>query len=158
MRYRYILSRNCKPSDSICDFRLISHREIGAVAREAGRSFYRVCIPSDLQLEKYSCDPYATTNDTRTIGELGFDIIMTMWDGSRKILPKGADVEAISKEQFQKWRESLFKSPKTAYRPYPPTENDHISKPSISEIISKAKSKEEKSKTDGMKRTIKERE
>lgn len=115
MRYRYITNGSCNPTEPIYKFRLISHRVIGSTAKVAGSYFYRVNIPDDLQLTKYWCDPYSTTNDTRTIGELGFDIIMTMWDGSRKILPKGADIEVISKEQFLKWRERLFESKKKSF-------------------------------------------
>jgi len=107
-RYRYITNGSCKPTDPICDFRLISHREIGKKTCVAGETLYRVCIPDDLHLEKYSCDSYSTTNDKRTIRELGYDIVMTMWDGKRKVLPKGADVDAISKEQFAKWLKSYY--------------------------------------------------
>lgn len=107
MKYRYIISPQCRPEDAICAFRLISHRVIGLVAKEPGRTYYRVHIPEDLKLEKYSCDEYATTEDKRTLAELGCDAVMTMWDGSRKLVPQGVDVEALSKEQFRKWVQSL---------------------------------------------------
>lgn len=146
MRYRYITNGRCKPTDPICDFRLISHREIGKKTRIAGETLYRVCIPDDLHLEKYSCDSYSTTNDKRTIEELGYDIVMTMWDGKRKVLPKDADVEAISTEQFGKWRKSLAEKPETAHQmPHltPEDLDNHLSnkKNALEEIISSAKAK-----------------
>ena len=87
MRYRYITNGMCSPAEPICNFRLVSHKEIRTIAKEPGRTYYRVNIPYDLSLIKYECDKYSTTDDKRTIGELGYDIVLTMSDGSRKILP-----------------------------------------------------------------------
>jgi hypothetical protein len=123
MKYRYIIA-SCSPSDPISNFRLASHREIGKIAKEVGRTFYRVNIPDDLVLSKYSCDNYSTTNDNRTIEELGFDIIMTMWDGSRKVISKDADIKAIEDEQSKKWQKSLYENYDSAYHPYPKTQED----------------------------------
>ncbi len=39
-------------------------------------SVIRVQIPSDVLLTKYSCDNYSTTGDTRTLEELGCDIMV----------------------------------------------------------------------------------
>ena len=124
MKYRYITSGLCKPTDSICNFRLVSHREIGSIAKEVGRTIYRVNIPDNLKLEKWACDTYSTTNDKRTIEELGYDIIMTMWDGSRKILPKNIDIRKLEQEQNEKWRTSLRQDYNTAYHPHPKPQED----------------------------------
>ena len=86
MRYRYITNGMCASIEPICNFRLISHKEIGTIAKEPGATYYRVKLPDDLSLTKYECDTYSTTDDKRPIGELGYDIVMTMSDGSRKIL------------------------------------------------------------------------
>jgi len=73
-RYRYILSGVVLGDGRICDFYLIAGNNIkpeydGAVA-------VRVNIPSDLELTKYSCDSYSTTDDQRTMNQLGYDILI----------------------------------------------------------------------------------
>ncbi|AKQ08374.1 hypothetical protein PQE66_gp059 [Bacillus phage PBC2] len=73
-RYRYITNGTVIGSDQICDFRLIAgvkmtHPYNGAVA-------LRVKIPEDLILEKWRCDPYSTTDDKRTLDELGYDLMI----------------------------------------------------------------------------------
>lgn len=110
MKYRYITCGTCKPSDPICHFRLISHRYIGSVQKEAGSIYIRVRIPDDLQLEKWSCDEYSTTEDTRSIKELGYNYVVTMWNGKRKVLSCGADdVVEFARKQFSKWVDNLYK-------------------------------------------------
>lgn len=138
MRHRYITSGLCEPTDPVCNYRLISHREIGSVAKEVGRILYRVNIPDNLKLEKWACDTYATTNDKRTIRELGYDYIVTMHDGKRKRFPKEADVNAIAKEEVEKWRELLYKDYNSAYHPYPKSEEDvNLDKQVYAKFISK---------------------
>lgn len=73
-RYRYVLNGIVLGEDKICNFRLIAGSNIkpsynGAIA-------IRVKIPNDLELTKYSCDPYSTTDDERTINELGYDVLI----------------------------------------------------------------------------------
>lgn len=36
----------------------------------------RVNIPDDKVLTKYRLDPYSTTEDQRTLNELGYDVLM----------------------------------------------------------------------------------
>lgn len=135
MKYRYVTA-SCNPTDKICEFRLISHREINKGTNYPGKKIYRIKIPNDLQLKKWSCDTYATTEDTRTIEELGFDIIVIMWDGKRKIVPQNVDADAFAKEQNDKWTQFLFKNPKEAYHPFENIESSGV-KP-LSERLAEA--------------------
>jgi hypothetical protein len=71
-RYRYILNGIALGEDNISDFRLIAGNNIKPDYNVA----LRVEIPSDLKLTKYNCDPYSTTEDQRTLNELGYDILI----------------------------------------------------------------------------------
>ena len=135
MKYRYITA-SCEPTDKICEFRLISHREINKGTNYPGKKIHRIKIPNDLQLEKWSCDTYATTKDTRTIEELGYDVIVIMWNGKRKIVPNGIDADVFAKEQNEKWTQALFQNPKEAYHPFESVETSSI-KP-LSERLAEA--------------------
>ena len=70
-KYRYICCSTAKITDKICEFRLIGGNQL-----KAKSSAIRVEIPSDMELTKYSCDNYSATEDTRTLEELGFDIMI----------------------------------------------------------------------------------
>lgn len=70
-KYRYICCGIAKSTDRISDFRLIG----GSQLLEE-RVVLRVIIPDDLKLLKYSCDNYSTTEDTRTLEELGCDVMV----------------------------------------------------------------------------------
>lgn len=67
-RYRYILSGGVKPTDPIGDYRLVAANHIDP--EYGGMDVIRVTLPDDLVLEKWACDPYATTNDRRRLEEL----------------------------------------------------------------------------------------
>ena len=71
-KYRYISCGIAKSTDKISDFRLIS----GSQLFPQERVVLRVIIPDDLKLSKYSCDSYSTTEDSRTLEELGCDIMV----------------------------------------------------------------------------------
>ncbi|MCA1021579.1 hypothetical protein [Halobacillus litoralis] len=73
-RYRYILSGTVKGEDQINSFRLIGANNIKPSYDK--ETAIRVSIPSDLKLEKWSCDPYSTTEDERTLDELGYDVLV----------------------------------------------------------------------------------
>ncbi len=135
MKYRYIIA-SCKPTDKICEFRLISHREINKGANYPGKKIYRVRIPDNLILNKWSCDTYATTEDTRTIEELGYDVIVIMWNGKRKTVPQNIDADVFAKEQNEKWTQALFQNPKEAYHPFESVETSSV-KP-LSERLAEA--------------------
>lgn len=70
-RYRYITSGIALGEHKISDFRLIGGNNINAEYKAL-----RVTIPDDLELEKLSCDSYSTTKDTRTLDELGYDVLI----------------------------------------------------------------------------------
>lgn len=78
MHYRYITCGAVNPSDKISKFRLVCNRQIKDDA-------IRVRLPDDLILEKYNCDNYSTTDDSRTLEELGYDIICKI-DGKWKVM------------------------------------------------------------------------
>lgn len=65
--------------NKISNFRLIAANNIKPSYN--GESALRVNIPDDLNLEKLSCDSYSTTDDNRTLDELGYDIII--WDSKK---------------------------------------------------------------------------
>lgn len=73
-RYRYILCGTVLGGDKIGGYRLIAGNNIKP---EFDMELaIRVRIPDDLELTKYSCDPYSTTDDKRTLEELGYDVLM----------------------------------------------------------------------------------
>lgn len=63
-RYRYITCELVSPDDHINKFRLIGPSNL------TGDDGIRIELPDDIKLEKWSCDPYSTTEDKRTIREL----------------------------------------------------------------------------------------
>ena len=71
-KYRYIGCGIAKSTDKISDFRLIG----GSQLFPENRVVLRVVIPDDLKLSKYSCDNYSTTEDPRTLEELGCDVMI----------------------------------------------------------------------------------
>lgn len=71
-KYRYISCGIAKSTDKISDFRLIGRSQLFPEERVV----IRVIIPDDLKLSKYSCDNYSTTEDSRTLEELGCDIMV----------------------------------------------------------------------------------
>lgn len=79
-RYRYILCGLVKGTDKISDFRLIAANNVKPEYHEDGA--IKVEIPEDMVLEKWSCDPYSTTRDARTLDELGYDVVI--WDAYNK--------------------------------------------------------------------------
>lgn len=79
-RYRYILNGTVLGSDKICGYRLIAGNNIKSDYN--GASALRVVIPDDMKLEKWSCDSYSTTDDERTLDELGYDVLI--WNKKKK--------------------------------------------------------------------------
>lgn len=73
-RYRYILSGLALGENKISDFRLIAGNMIKPSYN--GASALRVNIPANLKLTKHSCDSYSTTDDNRTLDELGYDVLI----------------------------------------------------------------------------------
>lgn len=73
--YRYITASSVKPSSRICDYKLIGGNQL---SNDDGRDsiVIRVRVPDDMKIEKLSCDSYSTTEDERTIEELGYDILV----------------------------------------------------------------------------------
>ena len=68
MRHRYIFCGLVHPTDPISNFRLIK-----SCRKYNTGEFIRVNIPDDLKLDHFPYDGYSTTNDTRTLEELGYD-------------------------------------------------------------------------------------
>lgn len=79
-RYRYILNGCVLGTDKISKYRLIAQNNIKP--SYDGSSALRVNIPEGFQLEKCSCDSYSTTDDKRTLDELGYD--MLIWNKSKR--------------------------------------------------------------------------
>lgn len=67
MKHRYILCGVVWENTEICNYRLISKPTYSL------GSFVRVNIPNDLSLSHYTGDGYSTTDDKRTVHELGCD-------------------------------------------------------------------------------------
>lgn len=96
IRYRYILSGVVLGKDKISDFRLIAGNMIKPDYN--GSTALRVNIPSDLELTKYSSDPYSTTDDQRTLDELGYDILI--WDSNKKKWNMNNDLKGLNPCDF----------------------------------------------------------
>lgn len=79
-RYRYILCGLVSEADEISIFRLIAANNLRP--NYNNYSAIRVEIPEDMELEKWSCDPYSITYDKRKIGELNYDVVI--WDESKR--------------------------------------------------------------------------
>ncbi|MGX1195787.1 hypothetical protein [Metabacillus sp. SLBN-84] len=73
-RYRYITNGVVVGTDPISDFRLIAGSNLSKPYH--GATALRVQIPRDLKLTKETCDPYSTTDDDRTLEELGYDFMI----------------------------------------------------------------------------------
>lgn len=117
-KYRYILNGSVKPDSPICNYRLIGASNIGNRIE-----CIRVRILDDIKLNKYDCDPYSTTNDTRTIEELGYDIMIKFnnhWKVRNDLKPymahefsdhlKGfcpTPIGYLTKDQYTEWRQKL---------------------------------------------------
>ena len=65
MKYRYITTGLASPDDRLSDFSLISGREMGGFS-----DFIRIEVPDDIKLEKWSCDPYSTTDSDTLLKDL----------------------------------------------------------------------------------------
>jgi len=78
-RYRYITNGTVLGKDKICDYRLIASNNM---TQDFKHVALRVNLPDDLVLEKWSCDPYSTTEDERTLDELGYDLLV--WNRKKK--------------------------------------------------------------------------
>lgn len=73
-RYRYILNGIATGDNRISNFRLIAGNNIKPTYDN--KVALRVNIPSDLKIDKDACDSYSTTEDHRTLDELGYDILI----------------------------------------------------------------------------------
>lgn len=67
MKHRYILCGVVWENPEICNYRLASRPTYSC------GEFVRVNIPDDLKLSHYTYDRYSTTDDKRTVHELGCD-------------------------------------------------------------------------------------
>lgn len=74
-KYRYITNGSVTRESRICDFRLIGGNQLKSGDGRSSTAV-RVQMPNNLKLEKWSCDNYSTTEDERTIDELGYDIVV----------------------------------------------------------------------------------
>lgn len=91
-RYRYIYNGDAGPGEKLSSFRLVGGGNIHAEYH--GVVALRVWLDDEVELTKYSCDSYSTTEDDRLIGEFDYDVMK--WDGiseSWKVLD--VDVERI---------------------------------------------------------------
>ena len=71
MKHRYIFCGVVTGADKISDYRLISK----CTKYSLGHCI-RVNIPDDLKLYHYPGDGYSTTDDNRTLDQLGYDVII----------------------------------------------------------------------------------
>lgn len=60
--------------DKLSDFRLMAGNNIKPSYN--GEVALRVNIPEDLKLSKYRSDSYSSTDDERTLEELGYDVLI----------------------------------------------------------------------------------
>lgn len=110
VRYRYITCGIAKISDRICDFRLITRQVFNTLSVYPMRTYYRVKIPADMNLNKDGCDDYYTTDDTRTLKELGCELFLI--DGNLKhvkldINISDADLKRLEREVMRDYMKSI---------------------------------------------------
>lgn len=70
-RSRFILTGGIKLTDKILDYRLISPTTVREYIYD-GSVCLKVTIPNDMEIIKYKCDNYSTTNDVRLLNELEY--------------------------------------------------------------------------------------
>lgn len=80
-RYRYINKDTALGTDAVSEHQLISGTKIHT--EKHGAVALRVNLPRDVRLTKEYTEPFSTTTDTRTLDELGYDIMV--FDGNRKL-------------------------------------------------------------------------
>lgn len=96
-RYRYIKAVDAGSGEKLSSFRLIGGRHVKA--DHHGEVMLRVTLTDDVELVKYSCDCYSTTEDERLIGDFEFAILQ--WDGiSERWKPLDIEVDRIGDIEF----------------------------------------------------------
>lgn len=85
MRYRYIACGTAKATDPLCDFRLLAQSKVRTMD-----AVWRVILPEDLRLSKYSCDEYSTTNDTHPLSDFQA-VPLVRINGKWRIMPELTD-------------------------------------------------------------------
>lgn len=70
-RFRYIRAGIVNFDGPISNYRLISGNNLGDAA-----SCIRFKLPNLFHMDKLPCDPYSTTDDTRSLNEIGYDILV----------------------------------------------------------------------------------
>ena len=71
-RYRYIFCGLVNPDSPISDYRLVASSGFSDTTASA----IRFEVPSDMKLETCVYDGYSSTEDTRTLNRIGYDIII----------------------------------------------------------------------------------
>jgi len=109
MRYRYITA-GCKPTDLLSDFRLI-----GSFRGLCPLYAVRVTLPDSVELTKYSCDTYSTTEAKIELKDL-VPVVCVRCNSRFKpnqALTKDWLTENVSVSDFYKWMRDA------GYVPYP---------------------------------------
>lgn len=102
-RYRYIVD-DCDPNDSISSYWLRrSAKDAAKLVPGVGEIIYRVHIPEGMVMEWKPRAGLYITEDSRTIAELGYDILMNTWNDRQVILKPGADVKWLAKREKRRW-------------------------------------------------------
>ena len=102
-RQRFIVDE-CNPNDQICEYWLRrTAKDAAKLVPGVGEIFYRVRIPEDMKMEWKSGAGLYVTEDTRTIAEIGYDILMNTWDGRQVVLKPGANIEWLREREKKRW-------------------------------------------------------
>lgn len=123
MRYRYIIDKNASGDKHINEFCLFSKKELNRF--DIRNVAIRIQITDDLKFTKYSCDTYATTNDTRLINEFSYDVVVKfngIWKACKEYQNvgindvttkldteycKALNIGYVTKEQYKNYHEKL---------------------------------------------------
>lgn len=70
-RFRYIRCGHVNYDGPISEYRLIGGNNLGDSA-----SCIRIKLPNLFHMTKYACDSYSTTDDKRSLNEIGYDILV----------------------------------------------------------------------------------
>lgn len=114
--FRYILG-NHKDSIPISSLHIYSGYHIGALTSIPGTRYTRFMLPDDMKLNKIENDVCYRTTDTRTLGELEHDILVTTYTGASTVVGDGREASKVSAKHRNKWREMLWRGDPAAYDP-----------------------------------------
>lgn len=114
--FRYVLGKH-KDSTPISSLDVYSGYHIGLLTRIPGTRYIRFVLPDDMELVKVENEIFYRTTDTRTLGDLDYDILVTTYTGASTVVGDKREASKVSAKHRNKWREMLWRNDPRAYTP-----------------------------------------